>query len=90
MAATVDIIEASRRLPLVPVSDGLAVKEAINMASIANALRKLDSRDKVTKVISTSQPANPLVEKELAAPYDILSVCACDTKDTWCTQSSVL
>lgn len=44
---------------LIPIDDALAVKEALNLESFVVTLRKLDGRDKFTKVSSGGQSLSP-------------------------------
>lgn len=52
MACSTDM--ASGLLSLVPVGDALAVKEDLSLESAVVTLRKLDGRDKFTKVLYTA------------------------------------
>lgn len=49
MAAVTNGIDASEMLPLIPMANGLAVKEDITLETTISALKKLDARDKATK-----------------------------------------
>lgn len=51
MATITNGIYASELAPLIPIADGFAIKEDITLETSISALKKLDTRDKATKIM---------------------------------------